>query len=280
LEQLQFSYYLENYSEEWSGWTSDSYRDFTNLPEGDYTLKIKAKNIYDVESEVSAFSFTVLPPWYRSQLAYLAYFIFSVLLIFLIYKFVLYRIELSQKKEVLKHEAELQKKEEQFQHQALVAEKEIIRLRNEKLQNEMLHRDKELANQTMNIIHKNKSLLQIKEEIQQLLNRTNDSQLKTKLVLLNKKLNKEIDNKQQNQIFETYFDEVHEDFFKHLKQNFPDLSPREMRLCAYIRMNLTSKEIAALLNITERGVEISRYRLRKKLNLSRDTNLSTFLSNI
>jgi DNA-binding CsgD family transcriptional regulator len=104
--------------------------------------------------------------------------------------------------------------------------------------------------------------------------------LKNKLNILLKKINKEIDNKQQKQVFETYFDEVHEEFFKRLKGKYPEISPREMRLCAYIRMDLTSKEIAVLLNITDRGVEISRYRLRKKLELPRETNLSTFLSNI
>jgi ligand-binding sensor domain-containing protein/DNA-binding CsgD family transcriptional regulator len=279
-QQLQFSYFLENYSEEWSDWTSDKYRDFTNLPEGDYILKVKAKNIYDVESEFSAFNFTILPPLHRSQLAYFVYFVLSVLLIFFIVKIILYRIELSRKKEKLKHAAELQKKEEQFQHQALVAEKEIIRLRNEKLQNEMIHRDKELANQTMGIIQKNKFLGKLKEELNQAMKNTSDAQLKTKLSTLNRRINKEIDNKQQNQIFETYFDEVHEDFFERLKQEFPTLSPRETRLCAYIRMNLTSKEIAALLNISDRGVEIGRYRLRKKLDIPREINLSTFLSNI
>jgi len=278
--QLQFSYYLDNYSEEWSDWTTDSYRDFTNLPEGYYTLKVKAKNIYGVESEVAAFGFTILPPWHRSQLAYSIYFILGVLLIFFIVKFVRHRIELSRKKQAQKHEAELQKKEEIFQRQALVAEKEIIRLRNEKLQSEMLYRDKELANQTMNIIQKNKFLGKLKGELHQAMKNTSDAQLKTKLSALNQRINKEIDNKQQNQIFETYFDEVHEDFFQRLKEQFPNLSPRETRLCAYIRMNLTSKEIAALLNISDRGVEIGRYRLRKKLDLPREINLSTFLSNV
>ncbi len=280
LEQLQFSFFLENYSEEWSEWTTDRYRDFTNLPEGDYVFRLKAKNIYGVESDVASFPFVILPPWHRSQLAMYSYAFFLMLIILLTVKFVLNRMEHYRNKEKQKLELELQKKKEQFQHQALVAEKEIIRLRNEKLQNEMLYRDKELANQTMSIIHKNKFLMKLKEEIQRMIKATDDSQQKTRLVLLNKRLAKEIDNQQQNKIFETYFDEVHNDFFKNLKQKFPELSPREMRICAYIRMNLSSKEIAALLNITDRGVEISRYRLRKKLKLSRDTNLSTFLSNI
>lgn len=279
LETLQFSFMLENYSDEWSAWSSDRYRDFNNLPEGDYRFMVKAKNLYDIESETASFSFTITPPWHRSRTAYYAYLILFALLTYFLVRTILYRIERSKRREKLKHEAELRKQEEEFTHQALVAEKEIIRLRNEKLQSEMLHRDKELVNQTKNLIDKNKSLMQIKEEIQHLLKSTNDGQVKGRLSALNRKLIREIDNKQQNKIFETYFDEVHEDFFRNLKQAFPDLSPREMRICAFIRMNLSSKEIAALLNITDRGVEISRYRLRQKLHLSRETHLSTFLSN-
>jgi ligand-binding sensor domain-containing protein/DNA-binding CsgD family transcriptional regulator len=280
MEQLRFSYFLENYSEDWSDWSADRYRDFTNLPEGDYTLRVKAKNIFDTESEVSAFSFTILPPWYRSKMAYYAYLFLLGSLIFILVKLVIYRIEKSKERQRIKHDLELQRRDELFSHQSLVAEKEIIRLRNEKLRDEMIHRDKELANQTMGIIQKNKFLMNLKEELHHIQKHSNDSQLKSRMSGLSKRINKEIDNKQQNQLFETYFDEVHQVFFEQLKQRFPQLSPREMRLSAFIRMNLTSKEIAALLNITDRGVEISRYRLRKKLELPRETNLSTFLSNI
>ncbi|HDR51386.1 MAG TPA: hypothetical protein ENN90_07165, partial [Mariniphaga anaerophila] len=87
-------------------------------------------------------------------------------------------------------------------------------------------------------------------------------------------------NEQQNQIFETYFEEVHKDFFKKIRDKYPELTAREMKLSAYIRMNLTTKEIAVLLNISNRGVEIARYRLRKRFNLERETNLTTFLLNI
>lgn len=278
--KLEFSHFLENYSEEWSEWSSESYKDFTNLFEGEYTFMLKARNIYEVESETASFEFTIVPPWHRSQTAYYLYLGFFLFLSFLTFRFIHQRIELSRKKERQKHMAELQKKEELFQKQALIAEKEIIKLRNEKLQNEMTHRDKELANQTMGIIQKNKFLMKLKEELQTLQKTTDDSQIKTRMATLNKKINKEIDNKQQNQIFETYFDEVHDEFFNRLKQKNQQLSPRDLRLCAYIRMNLTSKEIAALLNISERGVEISRYRLRKKMDLPREANLSTFLSNI
>jgi len=77
--------------------------------------------------------------------------------------------------------------------------------------------------------------------------------------------------------FAVHFDKVHNDFFIALKKQHPNLTPNELKLCAYLRMNLSTKEMARLMNISVRGVEISRYRLRKKLQLSTETNLFTYL---
>ena len=77
--------------------------------------------------------------------------------------------------------------------------------------------------------------------------------------------------------FSIHFDKVHADFLKRLKKDYPKLSPKDQKLAAYLRMNLSSKEIAPLLNISVRGVEISRYRLRKKLGLTTGTNLSEWM---
>lgn len=90
-------------------------------------------------------------------------------------------------------------------------------------------------------------------------------------------INKDIDSDKQWEIFETHFENVHEEFLKRIKQAYPDLSPRELKLCAYLRMNSSSKEISVLMNISTRGVEIARYRLRKKLDLPRETNLANFI---
>lgn len=278
--RLQFSYLLENYDDEWSEWSFHNYRDFTNLSEGEYIFKVKARNIYGEESETAAFEFEIVPPWHRSKLAYFTYFILIVLFLFLVMKFSSKRMEAAQIKEINKQREILKEREQMFRQQALLAEKENIQLRNEKLKAEMTFRDKELANQTMNIIQKNEFLVKLRDELQRFQKSTTEGAFKTKLATLLQRINKEIDNKQQNQIFETYFDEVHEEFFQQLRTRFPDLSAREMKLSAYIRMNLTTKEIASLLNISDRGVEIARYRLRKKLNLEREINLTTFLMNI
>jgi predicted phage tail protein len=67
-EKLLFSYNLENYTDEWSDWSPDIYKDFTNLQEGEYSFRLKAKNIYGNESEMATYYFTILPPWHRSKL--------------------------------------------------------------------------------------------------------------------------------------------------------------------------------------------------------------------
>ncbi len=280
LKDLRFSYYLENFSDQWSPWTADFYKDFTNLPFGDYTFKIKALNNYGKESGISEFSFSILPPWYRSNWAHFLYVIFLLVSIVVTILVIQYRIKQREKQARVLHQKEMQEKDEHFQHQAVIAEKEIIKLRNEKLRAEMIYRDKELANQTNNIIHKNRFLMKVNQELQKIQNTTEDGAVKSKMAVLKRRIEKELDDKQQNRIFETYFDEVHKEFFERLKEKFPQLSPKDLRLCAYIRMNISTKEIATLLNISFRGVEISRYRLRKKLELSRSINLSTYLSNI
>ena len=279
-EQLEFSYFIDNYSDRWSSWSHDNYRDLTNLPENEYTFRVKALNSFGIESEEASFAFVITPPWYRSRMAMYAYIIFVIFLGLFASRIINKRFEKSKQKERRKHEKELRKKEIEFEQQSVLAEKEIIRLKNEKLEAEKLSLDKELANQTLNIVNKNKFLMKINLELKRVSEETTDNAVRTKMAILKKRIDKEIDNQHQNKIFESYFEEVHAEFFDRLKAQFPHLSPKDLRLCAYIRMNMSTKEIATLLNISDRGVEISRYRLRKKLDLSRDVNLSSYLLNL
>jgi DNA-binding CsgD family transcriptional regulator len=213
-------------------------------------------------------------------LAYIGYGILALAFIGLSVWFVLFRIRISRRKERLKHLNEYRQKLQQYQREALISEKEIIKLKNEQLHGKMIHLDKELANQTMNIVHKNKFLGKLKSEMKSILEQTTDSSVKPRISMLISRIDREFDDKRQNELFETYFDEVHEEFFKRLSEKFPMLTPREQKLCAYIKMNISSKEMAVLMNISLRGVEISRYRLRKKLGIERDTQLSAFIASI
>ena len=95
-----------------------------------------------------------------------------------------------------------------------------------------------------------------------------------------KALNEDENLDQEWEYFTKHFDKVHSGFIVKLKEKHAKISNNELKLCAYLRMNLSTKEIAQLMNISVRGVEISRYRLRKKLNLATDTNLFDYLINI
>ncbi len=276
-DNIEYSFKLSGYNNKWSKWSNIPFNEYANLPPGDYTFSVKARNQMGIESTTDSLKFSITPPWYKSIYAYLIYAVILLFLILLLGWYFLKRIEISNRKERLKHLQSYRQKEREYKQEALIAEKKIVNLRNEKLKIEMIHRDKELANQTMDLIRKNKFLVKIKEDLEKLKKSSSDELLKDKIASLITKIDKDIDHKKQWEVFETAFDEVHEDFLSRLKEQYPNLTPKELKLCAYLRMNISTKEIAPLMNISVRGVEICRYRVRKKLNIDRDQNLTRMI---
>lgn len=119
-------------------------------------------------------------------------------------------------------------------------------------------------------------LLGIKKEvlgISHSINEANLVSLRRKTLRLLGQIETNIEHDDDLQAFQSTFDSVHHDFFRKLEEAYPGLNNKDKLLCAYIKMNLLSKEIAPLMNISLRGVEISRYRLRKKLGLGEGENL-------
>lgn len=274
---LMFSSRLEGFDTDWETWTNRATREFTNLMPDRYVFKVKAINVFGTESTVSSFTFEVLPPWYLSWKGYVIYFLIFILILLLMGKYVRMRMEKSKRLEEERQKQLFRDREKQLQTEALKAEKEVIRLRNEKLREEMKQKDKELANSTMQMIQRSKSLSSIKKNLHKLSREIDDDLITNHINSMVRKINREMDTEQQWEVFEKHFESVHEEFLKRLKEEYSDLTPREMKLCAYLRLNISSKEIATLMNISTRGVEISRYRLRKKLRLEHDTNLTEFI---
>jgi ligand-binding sensor domain-containing protein/DNA-binding CsgD family transcriptional regulator len=276
---IEYSYKLAGFTESWSGWSNSFSNEYTNLPEGDYVFMVKARNQLGEISQADQIEFSVLPPWYKSSLAYLVYAILIMILGLSVAWLIQLRIDVSKRKDRLKNLQTFRRKEQEYLRNALIDEKKIVNLRNEKLRAEMIHKDKELANQTMDLIRKNKFLLNIKEELLKLKRPNIDPALNDKISTLIIKIDKDLDHNKQWEVFESAFDEVHEDFLNRLKNTYLNLTPKELRLCAYLRLNISSKEIAPLMNISVRGVEICRYRVRKKLKIERDTNMTSFIIN-
>jgi len=152
--------------------------------------------------------------------------------------------------------------------------KKLVQLKNEKLKLDIESKNRELAVSTMSLIKKNEFLHNIKKELKDKEGAGQD--LKKVIKIIDKNLNNTDDWK----LFEEAFNNADKDFLKQIKTMHPSLTPNDLRLCAYLRLNLTSKEIAPLLNISYRSVEVKRYRLRKKMNLPHESSLTSYILEI
>ena len=283
-ENTRYSIMLDGYEKDWSEWSQAGEKEYTNLQEGSYRFRVKAMNIYGTISEAQSYDFVILPPWYRSKLAYALYAILFMGTITMIIFFIIRKIEKEKHTLKEKQKAALKEKEQAFAEKALKAEQEIIQLRNEKLEaenqknlTELEGKTRELASIAMQITYKNEILNQVKQKLIRVSGKMLHLESKQQVNELIKTLEKDLLTREDWEKFEMHFDQIHEDFLKKIRKQFPQLTPKDLRLCAYLKMNLSSKEIAPILNISVRGVEISRYRLRKKMGLSRDANLTEFM---
>lgn len=270
---IEYSYLLKGFDKKWSAWSKHTEKDYTNLPDGRYTFQIKARGNLGDKSAIGNYSFIVLPPWYKTAWAYIFYG-----LLFIAFNYLFYRwLKKKFRKERQKYKEEQNRLKYLHQLEMERSEKEIIALKNEKLESEILGKNSELASVAMHLLQKGELLAKIKEELVHLRKDTTEvpsEELKKLIRILNQESKVDKDWEQ----FVTYFDNTHSDFLHILKKTHPLLSPHELKLCAYLKMNLSSKEIAQLLNISVRGVEISRYRLRKKLQLRTEVNLYNYFT--
>ncbi len=275
-----YSAYLRNDDLIPSNWVESTSVSLSNLYEGEYEFVVQAKNQYGILSKPVSFKFIVLPPWHRSFPAEIGFVILILLLSIAVFVIFNRRVELSRQKEKLKQEEKFKIKEEQLKNNALLSEKEMIRMRNEKLRSDMIYKEKELANSTVHLIQKNDLLSDIKLQLKKLIRISERRELERKVNSLIKKIDRDIDNDNNWEVFELHFGQVHEAFFQGLKEKHPDLTSREQKLCAYIKMGMSSKDIASLMNITTRAVENNRYKLRQKLGIDHGENLLEYIESI
>jgi ligand-binding sensor domain-containing protein/DNA-binding CsgD family transcriptional regulator len=266
-EYIRYAHYLEGAARGWSDWTHDTELLFNNLPPGHYTFHLKARNQHGIESAVIRFSFHIAPPWYASPWAYLVY----LLLAAGIFLGIIHR---QQQKFAREKRGLVNLHRQQTQH----SEEAISRLLNEKLEAEVRHKNQELASATLHIVQKSEILNAIHEALERLKqSATGNAKMEREIHQIIKMLEQDARTDADWEQFSHHFDQVHSDFLKRLGEAHAHLSPNDYKLCAYLRLNLSSKEIAALMNISLRGVESSRYRLRKRLGLDTEENLTDYL---
>lgn len=248
--------------------------EFSNLKDGDYTISFRTSDNSGNISKTKNISIDVFPPWYRNTLGLLLYILIAILIVIIFYIMHNRKIIKEQRLIKIKYQKEQQKL---LREKTLENEKRIVQLKNESLENEIKLKSKQLANNAMALVKKNETLQEIKKELT--LNKDSFSNYYAFKKLV-KKLDNSIVLKDEWEVFENNFSQVHDEFFEILKRKHQALTPKDLKICAYIKMNLSSKEIAPLMNISVRGVETHRYRLKKKLDLENDISVGDYLLNI
>lgn len=270
---IEYSYFLKGFDKGWSAWATRPEKDYTNLGPGTYHLSVKARTNLGNESNISTYTFVINPPWYQSVIAKICYILFVILGGYFLIRY--------QKNKFLSQQRKYEEKQHQlnYLHQLELDknEKEIVKLRNEKLEAEVEHKNFELATSAMHLLQKKEMMDKLRDDLNGMLKNIENQETIKKGKNLLKALGEDNKLDESWNHFEMHFDKVHTDFIVRIKQKYPALTAGELKLCAYVRLNISSKEIARLLNISIRGVETTRYRLRKKLGLPKEGNLFEFL---
>jgi DNA-binding CsgD family transcriptional regulator len=171
-------------------------------------------------------------------------------------------------------------KEARIRQEQFNLEKEIEKLKNDKLQLNLLAKDKELVTNSLQVVKKNKILNGIMQRLKDIDTSGFDETNKFQFEKLRKSILKEVNSDKSWKDLEKHIKNVHFEFLKRLKEKHPTITPRELDLSTYLLMNMSTKEISEIMNISGGGVELARYRLRKKLELTKKESLTGYLMSI
>lgn len=274
---VEYKYTLTGGIKSVSAWTSEPFVIYNNLDHGNYQITVQTRIGNVLQKKDIKFYFTIQPAWYNSL-----WFRGSVLLSLLTAIFGLF---LLQDKKFKTEKKQLTQKHKKLvsEHADKVAqsEEEIIRLKNEQLHKDIQFKNNELASLAMHLAHKKDFIQHLESDLKSIQkDRTKNTDISASLARVIHRLQHESTLDEEWESFSHYFNEVNQGFISRLKEKYPNLTPNDHKLAAYLRMNLSTKDIAALSNISIRGVEGSRYRLRKKMKLDNDENLHEIMNSI
>lgn len=250
----------------WSNWSQTPEALFENLPSGNYNFKVRALVGNKLTLNVASYLFVIKKPWYLTNFAMVVYVLILLTLSLLIH-YAYNRYYSIQKQRLI----DINKKK--IERSQLVSEKEIMSLKNNQLRQDIEGKNRELAISTMSLIKKNELLNILKKELIKI---DSNPEAKSAINIIDKNIN----NNKDWEFFQEAFNNADKNFLNKVKELHPDLTPNDLKFCAYLRLNLSSKEIAPLLNVSVRSVEIKRYRLRKKMDLPHQKSLVSYILEI
>jgi len=281
---VTYQCYLEGYDREWGAEQPEPSKDYTQLPKGTYQLHVRARNHYDATTSQATLTLVVLPAWYETWWAYLFYAMLMALCGWLVIRYIEWWQHRALQRVEDERNRQLKEQQMAFQIEKAKQEHEVMEARNTQLEHDLKHKSSELGDFTMNLMRKNDMLQQLDASLAELADSVKHDEPKAKLSQRVRAIRKSIlDNMNDDDNwdkFEENFNLVYDNFMTKLLAQFPDLNKNDRKLCAYLRLGLSSKEIASLLNISLRSVETFRYRLRKKLGLEQGESMTDFFQHL
>ncbi len=269
----QYAYKMEGFDDEWRQTTGEQRSiTYTNLDPDTYIFKVKGTNNNGVWSDEKTIKVVIAPPFWKTWWFKLLVLLILTALAWLALRIYTTRREMALRQKVLESDSAILT----LTNENLASEQVILQLQNEKLGSEVQAKNAELMSKAAQTAHKNEVLIEIKEQVEALLD-TKETDKSKALKGLKTRLKTEIEGEKNWEQFTLYFDQIHQNFTTELLKKHPALTPNDLRMCALTRLNMSNKEMAALLNISVLGVEKSRYRLKKRLNLSVEEDLDNYL---
>lgn len=266
---------------EWTSFSPTSSRTITNIGGGDHSLSLRSINLLDGRMHLSEFRFRVELPWYRTLWARLLFGVVAAAGLWVVWRLLRRFSRRAARLMERKKNREMALMKENADNEARRKDNEIASLRSEQADLDNEHRTRELNSSTMSLVRKNEILLGIAARLTKIQQMPEfsaaDQAVVREISGVQAMIQQHIGREEDGRDFSENFDHVYEDFTRLLMATHPDLNSADRRLCCYLKMGLTTKDIAALLNVNPRSVEMARYRLRKKMNLPRSTNLSEYL---
>lgn len=283
-DAVTYSCWLEGYDNTWSSQQTKHTKEYTRLGKGEYTFHVRAVNQISGTTDEATLKVRILPAWWETWWAYAIYLLLTAVAVRYAAAYVRRQTLRRERKLKIEKERQLREQQVRFSLEQSQREKELMELKNQQMQYDVKHKSSELADSTMNLVRKNDLLQLLDEDIRALSESVRREDPKLRILKqigeIRRNIQSNLNDDDNWNKFEENFNLVYDHFMQELIARFPDLKKNDRKLCAYLRMGLSSKEMASLLNTSVRSIETARYRLRKKLNLGNGTNLTDFIQKL
>ena len=272
--------YKLNDNDKWRTSNNNFLVDISSIPINENNLQLRISNLEGNVSESIKYDFTINQLWYLSANAIRLY-IIGVLVIYGIAYMAIRRKNNIDKKKFIEREKEKQREKiRQLEIGKLKVDKERLQLEQEKLQLELKNHNQEIAYSTYNNVKKNEMLRSLKEYIFKINGVDKGNGLNQKMKSIVSKIDNTFDDSNDWVKFDYHFKKANPNFFDRLSELHTNLTANDKRICAFMKMQIPTKQIASFLNINVKSLEMTRYRLRKKLKLKSRTDLYTYIQSI